>query len=146
MGLPVTERLTLREFTAADLPDLVRLDTDPRVMRYIGDGRALAESAVSDVLRRVQRYYTLYPDLGVWAAQRRVDGAFLGWFCLKYIPRTVEVEVGYRLMPDAWGNGYATEGSRALIEKGFTEHDIDRVVAETMTVNLASRRVLEKAA
>jgi RimJ/RimL family protein N-acetyltransferase len=43
-----------------------------------------------------------------------------------------------------WGNGYATEGSRALIDEGFTEHDIDRVMAETMTVNLASRRVLEK--
>jgi RimJ/RimL family protein N-acetyltransferase len=44
----------------------------------------------------------------------------------------------------AWGNGYATEGSRALIDNGFGEHDIERVVAATMTVNLASRRVLEK--
>jgi RimJ/RimL family protein N-acetyltransferase len=41
-------------------------------------------------------------------------------------------------------NGYATEGSRALVDKGFAEHNIDRVVAETMTVNLASRRVMEK--
>jgi RimJ/RimL family protein N-acetyltransferase len=145
MGLPVTERLTLREFTAADLPDLVRLDTDPRVMRYIGDGRALAESAVSDVLRRVQRYYTLYPDLGVWAAQRRVDGAFLGWFCLKYIPRTVEVEVGYRLMPDAWGNGYATEGASALVRYGFEEVGLQRIVGLTHPQNAASQHVLRKA-
>ena len=71
-------------------------------------------------------------------------GQFLGWFHLR--PRRSDglIDLGYRLRRSAWGNGYATEGSRALIDKGFSEHDIDRVVAETMTVNLASRRVLEK--
>ena len=54
------------------------------------------------------------------------------------------IDLGYRLRRSAWGNGYATEGSRALINKGFTEHGIDRVAAETMTVNLVSRRVMEK--
>lgn len=53
-------------------------------------------------------------------------------------------DLGYRLRRSVWGGGLATEGSRALIDKGFTEHGIDRIVAETMTVNLASRRVLEK--
>jgi RimJ/RimL family protein N-acetyltransferase len=45
----------------------------------------------------------------------------------------------------AWGKGYATEGSRALIGTGFAEHGVRRVVAETMAVNVASRRVMEKA-
>ena len=45
----------------------------------------------------------------------------------------------------AWGKGYATEGSRALIRKGFVELRVRRVVAETMAVNAASRRVMEKA-
>jgi len=45
----------------------------------------------------------------------------------------------------AWGKGYATEGSRALIRKGFTELGVQRVVAEAMAVNVASRRVMEKA-
>jgi RimJ/RimL family protein N-acetyltransferase len=44
-----------------------------------------------------------------------------------------------------WGRGYGTEGSRALIDKGFAEYGIDRVHAETMTVNIGSRRVMEKA-
>ena len=56
-----------------------------------------------------------------------------------------EVELGYRLRKSAWGKGYATEGSRALICKGFTEFGVQRVVAEAMAVNLASRRVMEKA-
>ena len=56
-----------------------------------------------------------------------------------------EVELGYRLRKSAWGKGYATEGSRALINRGFTEFGVQRVVAETMAVNMASRRVMEKA-
>jgi RimJ/RimL family protein N-acetyltransferase len=145
MSLPLTQRLALREFVAADLPDLVRLDTDPRVMRYIGNGRALAPDAVPAVLRRVQGYYALYPDLGVWRAGRRDDDAFVGWFCLKYIPRTVEVEVGYRLLPDAWGQGYATEGASALVRYGFGDVGLTRIVGLTHPQNAASQNVLRKA-
>lgn len=56
-----------------------------------------------------------------------------------------EVELGYRLHKAAWGKGYATEGSRALIDKGFAEHGVERVAAFMMVVNVASRRVMEKA-
>jgi len=143
--LPVTERLALREFTDHDLPDLMRLDTDPRVMRYIGSGRALTTDAVSEVLRRVRRYYDLYPNLGVWRAERRDRGEFVGWFCLKYVPRTVEVEVGYRLLPEAWGQGYATEGASALVRYGFEEVGLERIVGLTHPRNAASQNVLLKA-
>jgi RimJ/RimL family protein N-acetyltransferase len=55
------------------------------------------------------------------------------------------VELGYRLHQAAWGQGYCTEASRALIRKGFTELGVRRVVASTYADNLASRRVMEKA-
>jgi RimJ/RimL family protein N-acetyltransferase len=55
-----------------------------------------------------------------------------------------EFELGYRLRKEAWGRGYATEGTRALIRKGFTELSVRRVLAQTMAVNLPSRRVMEK--
>jgi len=45
---------------------------------------------------------------------------------------------------EAWGKGYATEGSRALVSKGFTEFEVRRVVAPSMAVNTASRREMEK--
>src|SRR5690606_30038790 len=54
------------------------------------------------------------------------------------------LELGYRLERAAWGRGYATEGGRALVEDAFTTLGADRVVATTMAVNTASRRVLEK--
>ena len=56
-----------------------------------------------------------------------------------------EAELGYRLWKSAWGKGYGTEGSRALINKGFTQLGVQRVFAQTMAVNVASRRVMEKA-
>jgi len=56
-----------------------------------------------------------------------------------------EPELGYRLRKSAWGKGYGSEGSRALVGKAFTEMGARRVCAETMAVNTASRRVLDKA-
>jgi RimJ/RimL family protein N-acetyltransferase len=77
-------------------------------------------------------------------AADRATGQVLGWFHLR--PRRSDgvIDLGCRLRRSAWGHGYATEGARALLDKGFTEQGIDRVAAETMTVNLASRRVPEK--
>ncbi len=59
-------------------------------------------------------------------------------------PDPAGAELGYRLRRDAWGHGYATEGSRALIAKGFGELGLSRIWAQTMAVNTRSRRVLEK--
>jgi RimJ/RimL family protein N-acetyltransferase len=76
----------------------------------------------------------------------RSTGAFLGWFHLrpdKGAPAD-EPELGYRLRRSAWGQGYTTEGSRALIDKAFHELGARRVVASTMVVNTASWRVMEK--
>ena len=71
----------------------------------------------------------------------------MGWFALH--PTEGDgpegYELGYRLERFAWGKGYATEGSRVLIRNGFAELGVRRVWAQTMAVNLASRRVMEKA-
>src|SRR5262249_37759139 len=102
-----TARIALGEVCAPDLDDLVRVGRDPRVMRYIGDGRTLARAEVEERLQRSLRVYDLYPGLGRWYAFRRDTGAFIGWFVLNYVPKTIEVEVGYRLLPAAWGRGFA---------------------------------------
>jgi RimJ/RimL family protein N-acetyltransferase len=140
-----TLRLELREFVPSDLPDLIRLDTDARVMKYIGSGRISAQAEVEAIIPRVRRNYTLYPGLGSWRAARRDTGACIGWFSLKYIPRTVEVEVGYRLLPKAWGQGYATEGACELVRYGFDDVGLDRIIGITHKDNFASQRVLMKA-
>jgi RimJ/RimL family protein N-acetyltransferase len=141
----VTERLALREFRPSDVATLHRLDSDPRVMRYIGDGSTRSRAAVDAAVRRSMKYYGTYPGLGVWPAEDRASGGFIGWFCLKYVPDTVEIEVGYRLAPDAWGRGYATEGALALVRYGLDELGLLRIIGLTHPDNAASQRVLLKA-
>ena len=143
-----TQRLVLRRFTMADVDNLVRLDADPDVMHFITGGMPTAREEIEkEILPAFLAYYERFEGYGFWAAIQKSAGQFLGWFHFR--PREGasldEAELGYRLRKSAWGKGYATEGSRALIRKGFTEFGVRRVVAETMAVNLASRRVMEKA-
>lgn len=143
-----TERMVLRRFTAADVDNLVALDGDPEVMRFLTGGRATPRDEIEhDVPPAFLGYHERFAGYGFWAAIEQGSGEFLGWFHVR--PREGrppdEVELGYRLRRAAWGRGYASEGSRALIGKGFAELGVRRVVAETMAVNAASRRVLEKA-
>lgn len=143
-----TERLVLRHFTMADAGNLADLDADPDVMRFITGGLATSREEIQDnLLPGFMAWYRRPGGYGCWAAEEKSTGAFLGWF--RFHPRRAgpsgEIVLGYRLLKSAWGKGYATEGSCALIRKGFTELGAGRVVAETMAVNLASRRVLEKA-
>jgi RimJ/RimL family protein N-acetyltransferase len=140
-----TPRLSLREFRADDADNLYRLHRDPRVMRYIGDGSVGTRESVAMALARAASHYRNYPGLGIWPAAERESGEFIGWFCLKYVPHTVEIEVGYRLLPQAWGYGYATEGASELIRYAFEVMGLYRVIGLTNPGNTASQRVLLKA-
>lgn len=139
-----TLRLSLREFTPSDFQDLYRLDSDRRVMRYLNHGEPLTRAEVRDALVRVLRYYPHYPGFGVWRASLREGGAFAGWFCLKYCPPTCDVEIGYRLVPEVWGCGVATEGASALLAYAFRTLGLFRVIGITHPDNVASQRVLVK--
>jgi RimJ/RimL family protein N-acetyltransferase len=143
-----TERLVLCRFTEADADNLFDLDGDPEVMRFLTGGKPTPRDVIeNEILPRFLRYHKHSEGFGVWAAIERSTGAFLGWFAF-HPPEgggSDEVELGYRLARPSWGKGYATEGSRALIRKGFTELGTRRVFAQTMAVNIASRRVMEKA-
>jgi RimJ/RimL family protein N-acetyltransferase len=135
-----TERLILREFTDQDVDNMVFLDSDPAVMQYLTGGKPTPRAVIeNDIMPAILR-----GDSGLWAAIERSTTEFLGWLALE--PRaTGEVELGYRLIAASWGKGYATEGARALVHKGFADLGVQRVFAHTMAVNLRSRRVMEKA-
>jgi [ribosomal protein S5]-alanine N-acetyltransferase len=140
-----TSRLDLREPVATDFADHRRLDGDPRVMRYIGDGKPRPAEITRLALRRFLRYPAIYAGLGVWHATRRDTGAFVGLFALIYAGRSIDIEVGYRLLPEAWGQGFATEGARALVDYGFDDVGLDRIIGITHRDNRASQNVLRKA-
>lgn len=146
----LTERLALRAFTGdeAEVDALVALDADPEVMRFLTGGKPTPREEV--VSRQLPRLLHRYPCTGLpgfWAALGRERGDFLGWFELRPLAEesAAVLELGYRLRRSVWGGGLATEGSRALVRAAFTRLGTERVTANTMAVNAASRRVMEKA-
>lgn len=138
-----TPRLVLRQFTEGDVDNLVDLDSDPAVMRYLGGRPTPRERVRDEVIPFYLDDYRRFDRLGTWAAEDAGSGEFLGWFHFRAAGRT-DVDLGYRLRRAVWNQGYATEGSRALIRMGFTRLGVERVYAHTLTINGASRRVMEK--
>jgi len=152
--------MLLRPFTEEDLGWLTALHGDPAVMRYIDHPVPAAVVAAETLPRFLREPAELPAGLGHFAALREPGGEPLGWFGL-VPPSSVALqraatiglgavvsgalEVGYRLFPSTWGHGYATEGARTLVRRAFTHAGVEKVVATTMSVNVASRRVLEKA-
>lgn len=141
-----TDRLLLRRFTEADVENLVQLDSDPRVMRFLTGEPTPRAEIEQKVLPAILGDYEKGPA-GRWAAIERATGEFIGWISLQPPEdgSTTELELGYRLRARAWGRGYATEGARAAIHKGFAELGTQRVWAQAMAVNTPSRRVMERA-
>ena len=135
-----TERLSLSLAEEADRENLIALERDPEVMRFLNGGRHTPDDGAEEGAG------FLTPRGGendVWAAVETRSGAFVGWFSLRRVREGVG-ELGYRLRREAWGRGLATEGASALVAMGFVDRDFARIVATTMAVNRPSRRVMEK--
>jgi RimJ/RimL family protein N-acetyltransferase len=140
-------RLTIRQFTEDDAGNLLDLNSDPEVMRYVTGGKPTPREVISDkIIPFHLGAYERLDRLGTWAADSTATGEFLGWFHFRPGPGgdITNIDLGYRLRRAVWNKGYATEGSRALISMGFTDLGVQRVFGHTMTVNTASRHVLEK--
>jgi ribosomal-protein-alanine N-acetyltransferase len=142
-----TPRLRLRRLVPSDEPDLIALDTDPEVMRYVGSpaGVKSPQETMERAQRRVQESAADNgAGLGFWRVEDRDDAAFYGVAALIRMPDGDDVEVAYRLARAAWGRGIATEAAGALVAYAFDTLGLKRVVAVTYPDNAASQRVLDK--
>jgi RimJ/RimL family protein N-acetyltransferase len=103
-----TERLLLRRFTNDDIENLVELDSDPEVMRFINGGRPTPRDEIeNDLLPAFLGHYERYAGFGFWAAEEKSTGRFVGWLHFRPAQGVPlgEVELGYRLRRSAWGKG-----------------------------------------
>ena len=142
-----TPRLRLRRLVAADLANLVALDSDPEVMRYVGSPAGVkpaAETAERARRRIAESERGLHEPLGFWRIEGRGDHAFYGLGALLRMPEGDDVEVAYRLARTAWGRGLATEAAGALVTHALRTLALPRLVAVTYPGNRASQRVLDK--
>jgi len=140
-----TDRLVLREWREEDRAPFAAMNADPRVAEFLS--RPL-DRAESDAF--VDRIVNHWADdgHGLWAVERREDGRFIGFVGLA-VPNfaaafTPCVEVGWRLAPEAWGHGYATEAAREALRFGFEELGLAEIVSFTVPSNARSRAVMER--
>jgi RimJ/RimL family protein N-acetyltransferase len=142
-----TERLILRPLAASDVEALVELDRDPEVMRWLTGGKPIPAQVYRDTLiPRWMAHDTSNSAFGHWIVVEKATGDFLGWVHLDASSESQPdaADLGYRLRRAAWGKGYATEASRALIDLAFRDAGLKQVTATTYGENVGSRRVMEK--
>lgn len=137
-----TARLTLRTFRRADLAPYAKLNADPEVMRYLGGVISTAES--DDIAAWAQETYAAH-RMGLLAIERRTDGVFLGMCGLHHVTwYPDDIEIGWRLAREFWGNGYATEAAAAWLEYGFGVLTLPCVISVTDVPNARSIAVMSR--
>ena len=142
-----SERLTLVPLADQHLEWEVELDSDPEVMRYLSGQASTREEVEGGHARRLAAAEKV-DGLGFWVGL--VDDEFVGWWTLQpaHGPDQPDdpgvADLGFRLLPRRWRKGLASEGARELVRYGFDDVGLDRIIAQTMTVNAGSRAVMER--
>jgi ribosomal-protein-alanine N-acetyltransferase len=138
-----TARLIGERIRPEHLEEFYRLHRDPRVMKTLSvDGEPLPdEQSQQSLQRQIDRWE--HEGLGLWIWHDREDGHFVGRGGLQRDPET-GIELGYAVMADDWGKGYATEIGAASLRVGFEDLGLTEIVCFTLPVNIASQRVMQK--
>lgn len=140
-----SKRLGFRNWQNQDLVPLAQMNQDPEVMRFFPRLQTPSETAAF-----IQRMQTLYQDKGYayFAVDRLEDQTFIGFIGLAWqtftSPITPCVDIGWRLAPAFWGQGYATEGARRCLDYGFKTLELQNIKAFTPLINQASIKVMQK--
>lgn len=144
-----TPRLLLREVEPGDAEGFFEMDSDPLVVRFVGNTPVKDISESIKVIEFVQSQYVQY-GIGRLSVIDKASGAFLGWCGLKRMLDTGLngqddfVDVGYRFMRKHWGKGYATESARAVLDYGFNTLGLPCINAIARVDNVQSIKVLTK--
>lgn len=142
MNLIESERLYVRHFTMDDLDNFFRLSGDEEVMRYIRPVQSLEETAV--FLKEIIANYEKWPHNLRLALFQKDIHLFTGSFAIIPVENTAEIQLGYSLLKEYWGKGYATEIVKAGLAFAFNELGLAEIAAITETGNTASQKVLLK--
>ena len=135
-----TERLQLRPLTVDDLDDVLALQAEPEVMRFLG---RLDRGQATEWLQITERQWAEV-GYGRAAVIDRASGRFVGRSGLRYWPEFEETEVGWVLHPDVWGQGLATEAGNASLRWGFKNLYVPYITAIINPENTRSNAVAQR--
>lgn len=141
-----TERLILRNWREEDRTVYLVTCNTEAVTRHL-DGSA-SEEDIDAALGRISKSQA-ENGFSFWAIERKSDAAFLGYCGLRICddlqrPVNGDVEIGWRLREDAWGQGYAREAAQAALDWGWANLRCDRIVSFTVPANEPSWRLMER--
>lgn len=140
-----TARLILRDYRETDRPAFAALNGDPRVGDWVA---GTLDRPRSDALMARIRDHIAREGFGFWAAELKSQRRLVGFVGLQRaapdLPIHPGLELGWRLIPEVWGQGLASEGAKAVLDWGFANLDATELVAITARTNLRSQRVMQK--
>jgi ribosomal-protein-alanine N-acetyltransferase len=138
-----TPRLILREFQMDDIDALAHVICDRETMRFYPT--PFDRNGVEEWISRNRNRYAK-DGHGLWAMVLKANGELIGdcGLTVQNVEGIDEIEIGYHVRRDCWGQGFATEAARACRDFGFSRLPIERLISLIRPENLASRRVAEK--
>src|ERR1044071_2805255 len=142
MMLIESERLYVRYLVMEDLENYYRLNGDPEIMKYIRAAKTREETEVF-LKEVIDRYGKQRIDLRLALLEKHTD-TFVGSFAIIPLDNSNELQLGYSLLKEYWGKGYATEITKAGMVYAFNTLGLDRIAAVTEVANTASQHVLLK--
>lgn len=145
MTILKTARLTLEPITQRHYEGLRKINSDPLVMQYLNGGTAESEENTQAMIDRVTAGWAAWGH-SWWALIANDSGEMVGAACLQPLGRDAGKprEIGWRLLRDAWGKGYATEAGRAIVDFAFNVAGLDLVYAVAVPDNVASTSVMQR--
>ncbi|MGN7479271.1 GNAT family N-acetyltransferase [Solibacillus silvestris] len=141
-----TGRCIFKRYTAEDLHFVSQLVTDPLVMKYIGDGRVKDEAYAAQLIERMQVQYEDFDEYGLHKLLHRHTGEYIGHAGLvaQIIDNAFEIELGYWIKREYWGQGYGFEAAHALANYANEEMWLHRYISAIQVGNEASKRIALK--
>ena len=140
MIIASTERLVLRDLEERDAASIHLLNSDPEVLKHVHDVPFSDVDAARAWILNVPKQLPL--GIGRWAIETK-DGTWIGRCSLRRYADG-EVLMGYRLLREHWGKGYASEAVAAMLILAFNTHRLPYVASKVALENIASQRVMEK--
>ena len=140
-----TARLRLEPFHDSHYEGLRLMDNDSSVMRYINKGIVKTPEETWESIRRVQARWDKY-GFSWWAIKEKVSGVMVGAACLQHLANVenAPLEIGWRLVPEQNGKGYATEAAKAIIDFATEQTGATYLVAVADPENIPSQRVMQR--
>ncbi|EPH10166.1 hypothetical protein HMPREF9713_02515 [Myroides odoratimimus CCUG 12700] len=140
-----TERLLIRQYKESDLADFIAMNQNDQVMEFFLDKKTAKEStqAYNNMKSKIDTQ-----GYAFFAVEEKSSGNFIGFVGLLDITFDVDfapgVEIGWRMLPQFWGKGYATEAAKACLVFGKETLGLDKIYSFTTTQNKRSYNVMEK--